>query len=176
MALLRVLKYGNPLLRKQAEPVAIINDSIKKLVEDMIDTMGENEGIGLAAPQVGISIMLFTIDMSLIEEQGKPMAIINPKILDTLGESTFEEGCLSFPEIREEVKRPEIIRVVYQDIDDNQHDEEFGGLKARVFQHEIDHLHGVLLADRIGTIRKKLIQRQLKSITAREQEIMSQEL
>ena len=108
----------------------------------------------------------FIIDLSLIENNGQPMAVINPEIIAQQGKSVFEEGCLSFPELREEVTRSEIIQVKYQDIDGNFYDEEINGIKARVFQHEIDHLNGVLFIDRLGTMRRKLLQKQLKQIQA----------
>lgn len=173
MAVLRVLKYGNPVLRMKSEDIDGIDDSIKKLAQDMIDTMQSEEGIGLAAPQVAELISLFVIDMSLIEEDGKPMAVINPAIIDTKGEAVIEEGCLCIPEIREEVKRPETIRVKYRDIDGNEHEQEFGGLKARVFQHEIDHLHGVLFVDRIGAMKKKMLHKKLKKIADDEKTLIN---
>lgn len=165
---MRIIKYGNPILRMKAAPVKQIDDSIVRLVEEMIATLKEQEGIGLAATQVAEARSLFVIDMSYIEENGKPTAIINPVILSTTGESTFEEGCLSVPGIREEVKRPEVIRVRYQDIDGNVHEEEFGDLKARVFQHEIDHLNGVFFVDRISSMKRRLVQKQLKEISDEE--------
>jgi len=165
---MRVIKYGNPILRTKAEPVKEIDHSILNLVDEMITTLREHEGIGLAATQVAETKSLFVIDMSLIEENGKPTAIINPVILSTTGECTFEEGCLSVPGIREEVKRPEIIRVRYQDIEGNEHEEEFGDLRARVFQHEIDHLNGVFFVDRISSMKRRLIQKELKEISDEE--------
>ena len=166
---MRVIKYGNSILRMKAKPVEEINDSIHELADNMIQTMREYEGIGLAAPQVAESKALFVIDLSLIEEGVEPKAIINPEIISKSGVSVFEEGCLCIPGIREEVKRPEIIQVKYQDIEGNLHEEEIDGLKARVFQHEIDHLHGVLFVDRLGTMKRKLLQKQLKKIAEEEQ-------
>lgn len=163
---MRVIKYGNPILRQTATPVEEIDDSIHQLVKTMFETMKEHEGIGLAAPQIAVSKALFVIDYSLIEENGKPAAILNPEIVETKGQSIMEEGCLCIPGIREEVKRSEIIRVRFQDINGQKHEEEFGGLKARVFQHEIDHLHGVFFVDRLGTMKRKLLQKQLKQIAA----------
>lgn len=165
---MRVIKHGNPILRMKAEPVDLENDEIKPLIEDMFVTMDEEGGIGLAAPQVAVSKSFFVIDMGLIEDNGKLTAIINPEILETEGQVKFEEGCLSIPDIREEVTRPETIRVRYQDIDGQIHESEINGMKARVFQHEIDHLNGILFIDRIGPMRRKLLNKQLKKIAAEE--------
>ena len=168
---MRILKYGNPVLRLKANPIKEIDDKIHDLVKKMFKSMQENEGIGLAAPQIAESIALFVIDMGLIEEDGQPMAVINPEIVDKQGENVFEEGCLCIPGIREEVKRPEKIHVKYLDINGNHHDEEISGLKARVFQHEIDHLNGVLFVDRLGAMKRKLLQKQLKQIAEEELKI-----
>jgi len=165
---MRIIKHGNPILRMKAAPVDISKDGIHELIDQMVVTMQDEGGIGLAAPQIGVSRSLFVIDMSLIEDGGTPTAIINPRITASQGESTFEEGCLSIPDIREEVIRPEMIRVEYQDIDGKSYDREINGLEARVFQHEIDHINGVLFIDRIGTIRRKLLRKQLKEIKDEE--------
>lgn len=165
---MRVIKFGNPILRMKSSPVKVFDDDLKALVADMIITMEENSGIGLAAPQVQQLKSLFVIDMSLIEEEGVPMAVINPEILEAEGEMIYEEGCLCIPEIREEVRRPEIIRVRYQDVNGIPHEEQINGLKARVFQHEIDHLNGVLFVDRIGPVRRKLLDQELKVIVEEE--------
>ena len=173
MALLRVVKYGNPILRVKSKPVNEIDDSIRQLAADMIETMQDSEGIGLAASQISKSIALFVIDMSLITDDGKPMAVINFEILETNGQISFEEGCLCIPEVRENVKRPEIIKVKYLDIDGNLHEEELDGLKARVFQHEFDHLNGILFVDRIGTMKRKLLNKQLQKIADEELDFLN---
>ena len=165
---MRVVRYGNPILREKAEPVDVIDDPLKDLVTGMIEAMRVNGGIGLAAPQVAVSRSLFVIDMSLIEDDGVPMAVINPKIIEKEGEVAFEEGCLCIPDIREEVMRPEGITVTYQDIHGEHHEEQIDGLKARVFQHEIDHLNGVLFIDRIGPMKRRLLDKQLKTIAEEE--------
>ncbi len=165
---MRIIKYGNPILRQKAVPVTEIDDELRQLAEQMIAAMRDSEGIGLAAPQVAASKSMFVIDMSLIDENGQPMAVINPEILETQGELAFEEGCLCVPEIREEVVRPEIIRVKYLDIQGNPHEEQIDGLKSRVFQHEIDHLNGILFIDRLGIMKRKLLKKQLKAIAEEE--------
>ena len=168
MAVKRVLKYGNPILRMKAKPIETADESIRELAANMIDTMLDNEGIGLAAPQVGQSVSMFVVDMGLIQEDGEPMAVINPEIIEKKGQVSFEEGCLCIPNVRAEVKRPEVISLRYQDIEGNKYEEKIEGLKARVFQHEIDHLHGVLFVDRLGPMKWKLIQKQLKKIAEEE--------
>ncbi|MBN2008936.1 peptide deformylase [candidate division KSB1 bacterium] len=175
MASHRIVRFGNPILRIKAQPIQEISDELKKLADDMVETMIHGEGIGLAAPQISRSIAMFVIHMGLIEENGEPMAVINPEIIETKGEISYEEGCLCIPDIREEVKRPEIIHVKYMDIEGREHEEEFGGYKARVFQHEIDHLNGVLFVDRLGSMKRKLLQKQLKQIADEEMTILAQE-
>jgi len=173
MAVLRILKYGNPLLRMKSELIVTIDESIHELVNDMMETMHVHEGIGLAAPQVAQLITLFVIDMSLIEQDGQPMAVINPEILEKNGQTSIDEGCLCIPDIRGEVKRPEQIRVKYMDIDGNVHVKELNEITARVFQHEIDHLNGVLFVDRLGTMKRKLLQKQLKTIAEKEMSLIN---
>ncbi len=166
--MMKIIKYGNPILRMKSKAVTKIDDELRNTINDMIIVMQEGEGIGLAAPQVAVSKSFFVIDNSLIEENGEPEAIINPEILSSSGESVVEEGCLSVPDIREEVKRPEFIRVKYQDVQGNIHEKDLDGLKARVFQHEIDHLHGIFFVDRIGAMKRKLLQKQLRQIAEEE--------
>jgi len=169
MSALRIIKYGNPILRMKAKKIHQIDDTIRQLAQDMIETMQEEEGIGLAAPQVAESISLLVVDMSLIDEDGEPTAFINPEILESEAESVLEEGCLSLPEIREEVKRPDIITVRYQNIDGETIEKRMEGLLARVLLHEMDHLNGVLLVDRISSLKKKMHNKKLKQIAAEEQ-------
>ena len=165
---MKIIKYGNPILRMKSKAVTEFNDELRKTIDDMILAMQEGEGIGLAAPQVAISKSFFVIDNSLIEENGVPEAIINPEILSSHGESVIEEGCLSVPGIREDVKRPEFIRVKYQDVQGKVHEKDLDGLKARVFQHEIDHLHGIFFVDKIGAMKRKLLHKQLRQIAEEE--------
>lgn len=174
MSKLRVIKYGNPILRLKAKRVEVYDDNIKQLIKNMVEVMGEEEGIGLAAPQVAESIALLVIDHSLIDEEGEPTAYLNPEILTAEGESEMEEGCLSIPDIREEVKRPETITVKYQNVEGQLFEKQVDGLLARVLQHEIDHLNGVLFVDRISSMKKQLLKKKLKSIAAEEKEQMSQ--
>jgi len=170
MAVLPIIKYGNSILRLESERINVIDNEIKQLARDMIETMQASEGIGLAAPQVARSLALITIDLSLIDENEKPAAFINPKILEKEGEIVMEEGCLSVPGIKEEVTRPERIRIVYQTVNSETVDTWVDGLLARVLQHEVDHLYGVLFVDRINIFRKKMLTKQLKQIAKEEKE------
>ncbi|MDZ7318131.1 MAG: peptide deformylase [candidate division KSB1 bacterium] len=171
---MRIIKYGNPILRMKARRVEKIDARIQKLVDDMILTMKEDGGIGLAAPQVAESVALLVVDHSLITEDGKPEAYINPQILSAEGESLMEEGCLSIPEIRADVKRPEKITLSFQSIDGASHEQQFEGLLARVLQHEIDHLNGVLFVDRIGALKKQMLKKELKAIAEEEMMVMKE--
>lgn len=174
MEKLRVIKYGNPILRMKARRIDKIDHHIRDLVEGMILTMQVDGGIGLAAPQVDESIALLVVDQSLIFKDGEATAYINPVILDAEGESVMEEGCLSIPEIHEEVKRPEIIRLRYQNLDGKIKEERFDGLLARVLQHEIDHLNGILFVDRISALKKQLLKKELKAISDEEMMVMKE--
>ncbi len=174
MEKLRIIKYGNPILRLRAKRIEKIDPWIRKLVDDMIFTMQVDGGIGLAAPQVGESIALIVVDRSLIFEDGEPTAYINPVIVAAQGESIMEEGCLSIPEIRAEVKRPETIMLRYQTVDGANHEEQFDGLLARVLQHEIDHLNGVLFIDRISPLKRQMLKKELKAIADEEMMLMKE--
>lgn len=166
MATREIIRYGHPLLRVQASPLENIDESIHALAEDMIETMIEAEGIGLAAPQVAESIALLVVNNGLIEDGAEAKAYINPVIQEEHGSTVMEEGCLSIPDIREDVARPESIRVTYQDLAGTEHDELCDGMLARVLQHEIDHLNGVLFIDRISPMKRKLLSKKLKRIAA----------
>jgi peptide deformylase len=158
----------------KAEKIEKIDDSIRELVDDMILTMQWEAGIGLAAPQVAQSIALLVVDHSLIYEDGVPTAYINPEILASEGESVLEEGCLSIPEIREDVKRPEIITLRYQNVEGEIKEERLEGLLARVIQHEIDHLNGVLFVDKVSPLKKQLLKKELRTIADDEMSVMKE--
>lgn len=164
MAVREIIKYGHPVLRMKAKPVEKIDDTINILVEDMIDTMIAAEGIGLAATQVAELVSVCIVNMGLIKEGTSPKAFINPEILKVEGSCVMEEGCLSIPDIREKVTRPEKIRVKYLDLGGVAHEEDCDGMLARVLQHEIDHLNGVLFIDRISPMKRKLLSKKLKKI------------
>lgn len=163
MSVLEVVHYGDPILRKKCNPVKEFSN-LESLLDDMFDTMYEENGIGLAANQVGLNMNLFIIDITGIEEDEKTRVFINGKIIDARGESWFEEGCLSIPDIRLNVKRPDIIKFKYQDEKGQEFEEDFDGLLARAIQHEVDHLNGVFIVDRVSKSEKMSVAKELKDI------------
>lgn len=164
MAVLPIIKLGHPSLRKRAEAIPRITDEVKELARNLIDTMRANDGIGLAAPQVNVLQRLFVIDLELVDEQLSPKAYVNPEILSAEGSVTMEEGCLSIPEVRYEITRPATIQVRYQTLEGETVEETLTDLAARVFQHELDHLNGVLFIDYLSPIQRKMIEPQLQKI------------
>jgi peptide deformylase len=165
---LKMRHYGSPVLRRKAEPVTVFDDALLDFIEGMIDTLYEQNGVGLAAPQVGVSKRVVIIDISFGEEENEIIALVNPEILSSEGECAMEEGCLSIPKVWEEVTRPERIRVRYQDAEGNVHEDDAEGMLARVVQHEVDHLEGILFVDRLGTVKKTFLARALRDIAERE--------
>ena len=164
MAVREVVHYGDPILRKVCKPVKDFK-KLSSLIDDMFDTMYEESGVGLAANQIGVDLNLFIIDISGIEEETESVHIfINGEILESSGESWFEEGCLSIPNVRLEVKRPEFIQFKYQDENGTEHIEEMRGLLARAIQHEMDHLKGVFIVDRVTKTVKMTVENDLKMI------------
>ena len=164
MAVREVVHYGDPILRKVCKPVKDFK-KLSSLIDDMFDTMYEESGVGLAANQIGVDLNLFIIDISGIEEETESVHIfINGEIMESSGESWFEEGCLSIPNVRLEVKRPEFIQFKYQDENGIEHIEEMRGLLARAIQHEIDHLKGVFIVDRVTKTVKMTVENDLKMI------------
>lgn len=173
MAILPINIYGDEILRQKAKKVTRIDENILKFVEDLFETMKHSDGIGLAATQVGKRLQILVADISEVEgyENTRPMIVINPKIILTEGESEMEEGCLSLPGLRVNVKRPEKIRLKYNDIEMKEHIEDFQGLQARVLQHEIDHLNGKLIIDYLSKTEKEKIKPILDKMIKREFEV-----
>tara|TARA_Y100001970_G_scaffold229615_1_gene284867 strand:- start:2687 stop:3235 length:549 start_codon:yes stop_codon:yes gene_type:complete len=163
MSVLEVVKYGNPILRKKCSSVTDFS-KLSDLIDDMFDTMYEEEGIGLAANQVGVDLNLFIIDISDTDDNESPRIFINGEITSSRGESVFSEGCLSIPKVALEVTRPEIILFKYQDLYEKWHEEEFDGLLARAIQHEIDHLNGVFIIDLVSEMQRLKVNNEVKSI------------
>lgn len=159
--------YGQDILRKKTEPVERVDESLEQLIRDMFETMYQEEGIGLAANQVGVDKSIATIDISHTDENIPPFVLINPEIIESEGENAMEEGCLSIPGIHEEVKRPDRIVVRYMTRDNEVIEREATGMLARVIQHETDHLNGTFFVDRIGSVKRRILQRKLNTI-ARE--------
>jgi peptide deformylase len=168
MKTLPIYTYGFEILRKKTRKVTKIDDKMIHLIGSMFNTMDKAHGIGLAAPQIGLDIALTVIDISKSEENKKlrtePVIMINPLIKDYHGEVVMEEGCLSIPYLRADITRPETVYVEYQDIDLNKKHVELKGLLARVAQHEIDHLNGVLFIDHLNKDEKKQIKTELDDI------------
>lgn len=165
MAVLPIRTYGDPVLRRKAAPVEKFDDELRQLAEDMIETMQVARGIGLAAPQVGVSMALCVVDMGLIKDGDPPRSFINPEIIEEFGDiEVMEEGCLSIPDINEDVPRRQGIRLRYQDIGGHTHEAQCTDLLARVLQHEIDHLHGIFFTDRLRPFRRKLLAKRLREI------------
>ena len=166
--------YGMPVLRKVAKDIDEDYEGLDQLIEDMYETMYNAEGLGLAAPQIGLSIRLIIIDGSRIDRDADDaeamidfkMILINPYIIEENGEDwEFNEGCLSIPAIREDVKRKPEVLLSYLDENFTQHEKRFEGIHARVLQHEMDHVNGILFTDRISPLRKRLLNKKLKDIT-----------
>ena len=168
-----VYVYGMSVLRKVAREIPEDFEGLDQLIEDLFETMYASEGIGLAAPQVGKSLRIFVVDTSPMaddderpELKGFKKAFINPVIVEEFDEPlTYEEGCLSLPQIREEVVRPSQVRIEYYDENWKLREEVYDGLRARVIQHEYDHLDGRLFVDRINPIRRKLLTSRLAAIS-----------
>lgn len=171
MAILPIVTYNDPLLRKEAEPLAELNEELGVLIADMFDTMYNSHGVGLAAPQIGTSIQLFVVDVDSMteeiddEENVGAMVFINPRILTTDGEMVkMEEGCLSIPDVRDEVSRQDRITITYRNRHFEEKTEEFSGWVSRVIQHEYDHLKGVLFLDHLSSFRRRFHRSALKKI------------
>lgn len=165
MAVLPVVKFGAPILRKQTAPVDNPGD-VEQYLDDMFETMYEEGGLGLAANQVGWDMNFMVVDISQEDEENDefPRVFINPEIIDSSGSSDLEEGCLSIPEIRATITRPESITVRYVDEDGEATEETFGGLIARVIQHEVDHLKGVYFTDYLTPAKRTMINKRLTEI------------
>ncbi len=173
MAVLPIYVYDQAVLRKKAKPVQKVDEHLARFVDDMFETMRKANGVGLAANQVGSLQRVVVIDVSGYEgmENVKPLVLLNPRIVEEGEEEvTMEEGCLSLPELRDEVGRPEMVTVEYQDLDLQKQLIEADGILARVLQHEIDHLNGVLFIDRLGSVRRKLLRGRLNKILKGEVE------
>lgn len=175
--ILPIVAYGDPVLRKKGVEIPQEYPNLKQIVADMYETMYNAYGVGLAAPQVGLAIRLFVIDTrpfseddDLSKEEQTQLAdfkkaFINPAIVKEEGEEWgFNEGCLSIPEVREDVYRHERITIEYYDEEFNKHTDVYDGLIARVIQHEYDHIEGILFTDRLSPLKKRLIQKRLQNI------------
>lgn len=164
-----IVLYGDPVLKKKAKDIVHGDETVKEFVANMYDTMYAAQGVGLAAPQIGQSLRLFVIDTAPMEdeeEDGLKKAFINPVMIEELGEEwPFEEGCLSIPGIRADVNRKSTITIKYFDENWEEHTETFDGMKARVIQHEYDHIEGKLFTDYLTPFKKRLLKGKLANIS-----------
>jgi peptide deformylase len=167
MAILPIIETPDPLLRRKSSPVEAVTPELQALIDDMFETMYAAPGIGLAAIQVGVPKRLLVIDLQEPEEEEgepvrRPLVFINPEIVETSDTlQTYNEGCLSVPEMYAEVDRPDRIRARWLDRDGTQHDEELDGMIAIVLQHEMDHLEGVLFIDHLSRLKRDMILKKL---------------
>jgi len=181
--ILPIRAYGDPVLRKKGEDISPEYPNLKELIENMFETMHQAHGIGLAAPQIGLGIRLFVVDVTPFVEdedyedikgelQDFKKVFINAKIIEREGEELkFNEGCLSIPAIHEDVARPETITIEYFDENFVKHIDTFSDIRARVIQHEYDHIEGILFTDKLSSLKKKLLKGKLNKISNGEIEV-----
>lgn len=168
---LPIIAYGDPILRKKAVDISTDLPDLDTTISNMFETMYAAHGVGLAAPQVGLSIRLFIVDGRPFAEDEKELAdfkkvFINPQILEESGDEwTFNEGCLSIPDIREDIRRQQKIHIAYLDEKGQAHEETYTGLAARIIQHEYDHIEGKLFIDKLSPLRKTMLKNKLDSIS-----------
>ena len=164
MAVLPIRKYGDDVLRRPTEPVTEIDGRVQKLIDDMVDTMYAAPGVGLAANQVGVAMRLAVIDLSVGKRTGELHVLINPEVVETIGDVVQEEGCLSIPDFVETVKRPEGVTVRYTDRNGEERKIFGQGLMARALSHEIDHLNGQLFVDRLRGFKRDRIIKKIQKL------------
>jgi len=159
-----IVKFPDPILQQPAEPVTVFDAELRKLVDDMFTSMYDAQGIGLAAPQIGISKRLTVIDLSFQKKPEDKIVLINPEVIEIKGKQVEEEGCLSLPEIRDRVVRAAEVRVRAQDADGKPIEVEGTELLARAIQHEIDHLDGILFIFRLSRLKRDLQLRKIRKL------------
>ncbi|HVW24293.1 MAG TPA: peptide deformylase [Polyangiaceae bacterium] len=170
MALRPILKYPDPRLKQVAAPVKEVTDEIRQLVDDMAETMYAAPGVGLAATQIGVMLRVFVIDIAGEDEPSDLRVFINPEITETVGTQTWEEGCLSFPGVTEEIRRAEQVTVRALDREGKPFELHADGLLAVAVQHENDHLNGVVMLDKLSAVKRRLLGRKLAKAKAEEAE------
>jgi peptide deformylase len=159
-----IVKYGNPVLETPAEPVTVFDGELKKLVEDMFESMYAAHGVGLAAPQIGISKRLAVIDVTFKEDPEAKLVLANPEIIRTEGKQTQSEGCLSVPDFRESVTRAQKVTVRAQDVNGKWYEMTGEDLLARAFLHETDHLNGKLYISHVSALKRELMKRKIRKL------------
>lgn len=164
MAVLKIMKYGSDVLRTVAQPVEEITDEIKQIAQDMIETMYSSGGVGLAAPQVGIPRRIIVMDPDPNDPSIRAVVLINPEIVEREGELSIEEGCLSVPDVRGDVKRSQKVVVEALNLDGTKVRIEATDIHARILQHEIDHLNGKIFVEHLGRLKQQLIKKHLEKI------------
>ena len=164
MAVLPIVKYGDPVLRNPTQPVGEIDAALQKLIDDMVDTMYAAPGVGLAANQIGIGKRLTVIDLTVGKKPGNLHILINPELVEMEGQITEEEGCLSIPDFVENVTRPERVKVRFTDRNGQQREMRGEGLMARALCHEIDHLNGNLYIDHVRGFKKERILKKIQKL------------
>ena len=169
MAILEILKYPHPTLKKRCQDVEKVDDEVKCLIEDMRETMYQANGVGLAACQVGVPQRVIVLDVSPIDPQHSFFAVINPEIISEEGELEHEEGCLSVPDCFEKVKRKEKIRVRGISVEGKEVDVAGEGILAFALQHEIDHLNGILILDRLSQLKRQIYKSKVKKEKKKEE-------
>ncbi len=159
-----IVKYGDPVLEKPAEPVTVFDDELRALLDDMFESMYAAKGIGLAAPQIGIPRRIAVIDITFKEDPNAKLVLINPQIIHTEGRQSQNEGCLSLPEFRENVTRPRVVTVRAQDAEGKTFEKTGEDLLARALLHETDHLYGKLYISHISALKRDLIRRKVRKL------------
>jgi peptide deformylase len=159
-----IVRYGNPVLEKPAETVTEFNGDLRKLTDDMFESMYAAHGVGLAAPQIGIGRRIVVIDITFKEDPDAKLVLINPEIIKTEGRQRGSEGCLSLPDFREEVTRAAVVTVRAQDLEGKWFEKTGDGMLARAFLHETDHLNGRLYISHISALKRDLIKRKVKKL------------
>ena len=165
-----IIIWPDPILKKKALPVAKVDDSVRALVDDLFETMYAADGVGLAAPQIGVLKDVIVLDTSPRQPEAKPVAMINPVITALEGTIIYSEGCLSIPGEAEEVERAAVATVQYLDVDGKQQTMRAEGLLAIAVQHECDHLQGTVFVDHISTLKRELIRKRMKRLKAERAE------
>lgn len=179
--ILPIVAYGNPVLKQLAKPIEPSYPQLKEIIANMWETMYNGRGVGLAAPQVGISIRLFVVDSEQLVKENEEMeegeekyklkfgikkVFINPQMLEETGDAwVYEEGCLSIPDVRVKIARKEFVQIKYVDENFKEHTDMYDGMNARIIQHEYDHLQGTLLTDHMSPLKKSLVKGKLENIS-----------